>query len=299
LINDLFAGLRQQGLKAGAYFSLYEWFNPLYIGPEPHQYVDQIMLPQMFDLVTRYQPDIIWADGDWMQTSAFWNSTFFLSWLLDNSTNKAQVAINDRWGSDCRGVHGGFYTAEYSDQYWLDHKWEANLGIDVHSYGYNRNSQAGNYSSSTDLIHLLIKTVAFGGNLLLDIGPRWDGGIPVVMEERLLAIGAWLKLNGEAIYGSQTWTTQSEKNSTVFYTVQKTTQLLYATLTDWPLTGWITFCAPKPTAQTVITLLGWKKNVVYSMVGNCMDLRLIDIEVDQLPSTIAWTFKITNVSNFS
>ena len=47
--------------------------------------------------------------------------------------------------------------------------------------------------------------MARGGNLLLDIGPKADGTIPLVMQDRLLGIGEWLKTNGEAIYGSQPW----------------------------------------------------------------------------------------------
>ncbi len=63
IIGELFLSLRDHGLHACAYYSLYEWFNRIYRGPQPHQYVDEIMFPEMVDLVTTYQPDLIFADG--------------------------------------------------------------------------------------------------------------------------------------------------------------------------------------------------------------------------------------------
>lgn len=64
------------------------------------------------------------------------------------------------------------------------------------------------------LLQDLVHTVALGGNYLLNVGPTPDGMIPVVFEERLRGIGAWLKVNGEAIYASKPWWIQGE-NATV------------------------------------------------------------------------------------
>ena len=70
------------------------------------------------------------------------------------------------------------------------------------SYGYNRAERLGDYHTGRDLTMMLIDIVSRGGNLLLDIGPRADGRIPVIMEERLMQMGEWLRPNGECIYGS-------------------------------------------------------------------------------------------------
>jgi alpha-L-fucosidase len=56
-----------------------------------------------------------------------------------------------------------------------------------------------------DLVFVLVDMVSRGGNLLLDIGPDAGGTIPVIMEERLIQIGDWLKINGDAIYGTKPW----------------------------------------------------------------------------------------------
>ncbi len=111
--------------------------------------------------------------------------------------------INDRWGKDCRHKHGGYYTTEYAaglkDG---SHPWEESRGM-AYSYGLNRAERIDDYKTGREFILVLVDLVSRGGNLLLDIGPAADGTIPPVMEQRLLEIGDWLAVNGEAIYGTR------------------------------------------------------------------------------------------------
>ncbi len=70
------------------------------------------------------------------------------------------------------------------------------------SYGYNRMETWKDYHTNRELLLMLTDIVSRGGNLLLDIGPTADGRIPVIMEERLIEMGNWLRPNAEAIYGT-------------------------------------------------------------------------------------------------
>jgi alpha-L-fucosidase len=111
------------------------------------------------------------------------------------------VVINDRWGKDSRHKHGGYWTTEYTPgMSGMDHPWEESRGMGF-SYGYNRAEHLEHYHTGRELVTMLVDLVSRGGNLLLDIGPAADGTIPVVMEQRLIEIGSWLKVNGDAITG--------------------------------------------------------------------------------------------------
>lgn len=204
LLGELTEAVRRKGLKAGFYYSLYEWYNPLWLA-DKKRYIDEHMVPQFKDVVTRYRPAIIFSDGEWDLPSAEWRSPELLAWLFNESPAKDEVVVNDRWGKDTRHRHGGYWTTEYTPG--LDsagHDWEENRGMG-HSYGYNRMERLEDYRSSRELILMLVDLISRGGNVLLDIGPAADGTIPVVMEDRLIQIGEWLKTNGEAIYGTRPW----------------------------------------------------------------------------------------------
>jgi alpha-L-fucosidase len=113
--------------------------------------------------------------------------------------------VNDRF--DMIGVvqgsaHCDYITPEYSSGLTAPgRKFEVCRGIGM-SFGYNQLDDETTYASAKELIHLLINSVADGGNLLLNIGPKANGEIPDIQKQRLIEIGQWLEINGEAIFGS-------------------------------------------------------------------------------------------------
>ena len=205
LLGDLTSAVRAAGLKMGYYYSLYEWFNPLW-QKDKKRFVTEHMLPQLKDLVNTYKPSLIFADGEWDLPDSAWHSPELLAWLFNESPVAKEVVVNDRWGSNTRGKNTGatYTTSEYGGGMNADVIWEESQGIG-HSYGYNRNEQLNDYKSARELLLLLVDIVARGGNLLLDIGPTADGRIPVIMQQRLTEMGNWLKINGEAIYGTKAY----------------------------------------------------------------------------------------------
>ena len=206
LLGDLFKAVRKTSVHAGMYYSLYEWFNPLWKS-DPKKYATDHVWPQMKELINTYQPEVFWTDGDWDAPAETWKSQEFLAWLFNESPVKDKVIVNDRWGSSVRFNHGGIYTPEYQpDLDFENHDWEESRGMG-YSYGYNREEDAWDYNSTQSLIIALIDKVSRGGNFLLDIGPDEHGKIPPIMQERLLEIGEWLKINGEAIYNTRRWKT--------------------------------------------------------------------------------------------
>ncbi|HEX5554439.1 MAG TPA: alpha-L-fucosidase [Chitinophagaceae bacterium] len=204
LIKELFTALRKTDVRPGLYYSLYEWYDPLYL-KDPKEFVIKHTIPQMKDLITHYKPYVLWTDGGWEQSDTTWRATQFLSWLYNDSPMKDSIVTYDRWGRGVRFHHGAVYTPEYQPGLTFNHHYfEESQGMG-YSYGYNRAEDAWDYSSAQSLILELVDIVSRGGNFLLDIGPTADGKIPPIMQERLLAIGKWLSVNGDAIYGTRPW----------------------------------------------------------------------------------------------
>ncbi len=293
LAGDLIAAVHASGLRMGYYYSIYEWYNPLYQS-DPVKYVDQHMLPQLKDLVQRYKPDIIWPDGEWDKPSEVWRSAEFLAWLYNESNAPKDVVVNDRWGKECRNVHGGFATPEYGHlpQGKLTdvQRWEECQGMGK-SFGYNRNESAENYRSATELLHLLIDCASRGGNLLLDIGPTADGRIPAIMEQRLLDMGKWLDVNGDAIYGTTKWREIAD-GDLVRYTAKA--GAVYAICLKWPGES-LTLANVKPGADVKVSMLGVDAPVSCKAEGGKLVIQVPQLTPDKVPSPHAYVFKLTGV----
>ncbi len=295
ICGDLSKAVKDAGLQMGFYYSLYEWYNPTYRN-NLEKYVDNHMIPQMKDLVTRYEPDFLWTDGEWDHPSEKWKSTEFLAWLFNESPVKENICINDRWGKETRGKLGGYFTTEYGHVYGdvddinqVAHPWEECRGIGT-SFGYNQVEDLNNYLSSKACIDLLIEKVSGGGNLLLDIGPTADGRIPVIQQQRLLDIGAWLDINGEAIFGTRKWEgAENNKQDNVYFTKKGTD--LYVHCTKFPEKS---IEIKGINGLSKVSMLGVDGNVKFKKSGKTIKIVVPSLSPVTNPSEHAWVFKIEN-----
>eukprot|EP01133_Synstelium_polycarpum_P010205 gene10205-11887_t len=304
VVGALSSAVKSAGIHMGLYFSQYEWFNPLYLSdkasgspPTSQEYVNTVSYPQMIDIVTKYEPDVIWSDGEWEQTSSYWRTPQFLSWLYSNSTVKDSVVVNDRWGSECRGVNGGFYTGgdKWNPGHLIPHKWE-NCNTIGSSWGNNQAQPLSDYQTSTQLIQELVSTVACGGNLLLNVGPTAQGVIPIVQQERLSDIGQWLGVNGESIYNTNPWRVQNDTESgNQWYTTNSHSGAVYATIFEWPEDNVVTLTSPVTSKQTVITLLGVEGNLSYNSNGAGVNIKLPFLAPAMYPPHQVYVLKLMGV----
>jgi alpha-L-fucosidase len=313
LVGELTQAVRARGLKMGFYYSLLEWEStPTTSRPSGHylpqadigkyqipetQYVEKNSLWQLQELVTTYQPSLLFADGEWDRPAAYWHSPEFLAWLFNTAPNKEEVVVNDRWGQGTRGQHGGYYTSEYAsdnDKVGVQHPWEESRGMGQ-SYGFNRAENLEDYRTSAQLVHQLIDIISRGGNLLLNIGPAADGTIPVLMQERLVDIGQWLAVNGQAIYGTHPWAAGLRKGqeagqaSPVYYTAKG--QDVYVLTPSWPTAPFVV-AGVQASGKPTVTLLGSSVPVRYTKQQGQLLIQPPAVSPAQLPSPLAYVFKI-------
>ncbi|MEA1675850.1 alpha-L-fucosidase [Nitrospirillum sp. BR 11163] len=159
-------------------------------------------LARTAELVEDYHPDLIYFDW-WISHPAF-RTTLpkFLAYYYNTQSRRGGSAVvNYKEGALADG--SGVADVERGLMPDIQPRvWQTCTSLGDYSWGYIEGER---YKSPKKIIHLLADIVSKNGNLLLNIGPRADGTIPQEAQDSLLAIGAWLKTNGEAIYGTRPW----------------------------------------------------------------------------------------------
>ena len=118
-------------------------------------------MPELYDIVNRYNPEVIWSDGEWEAYDNYWNSTEFIAWLYNESPVKDTIVVNDRWGIGDLCHHGDVYTCadNYNPKTLLAHKWENCMPLDRNSWGYRRNMNLSDVLTTQEVINSLVETV--------------------------------------------------------------------------------------------------------------------------------------------
>lgn len=206
---------------------------------------------QLREIIARYHPDQIWADIGGPEGYFHGNeiiAEYYNQALIHNPDG---VIVNDRFGND--ETHHDYLVIENGGSYQSGSFTGApteTVRTMGSSWGYNTEDVL---APAATFIHELITAVANNSNYVLNVGPRSDGTIPQPMVDRLRAIGAWLDINGEAVYRTRPWIQPSAGD--VFFT-SAPGRALYLTTTTWPGRE-LRVAAPIPlSASSEMVLLG-------------------------------------------
>lgn len=198
LVGEFVAAFRAAGLRIGLYYSLLDWRIPAYFdGPDkdPAGWATtrDYIHAQVEELLTNYgQIDYFWFDGIWPRTAEELQADALVRRMRELQPH---VLINNRLGSKDSGDVGTpehHITAE-------NRLWESCQVSTWRLWGYTNGER---WRPADKLLDMLCEAVSKGGNLLLNVGPQADGQLPPAFVERALAIGQWLDVHSEAIYGT-------------------------------------------------------------------------------------------------
>ncbi|XP_045519882.1 tissue alpha-L-fucosidase-like isoform X2 [Pieris brassicae] len=320
LVGEIAKSVRRQGMKFGVYHSLYEWYNPIYLEDKRSLFLNKSypttkLWPDIKQLVNDYRPSVLWSDGDWEAFDAYWNSTDLLAWLYNDSPVKDEIVVNDRWGIGIPCHHGDFYNCadRYNPGTLQPHKWENAFTVDSKSWGYRRNMNLSEILSDKQLLKEIVSTVSCGGNALINVGPTKEGTIAPIFQERLLALGDWLQINGEAIYDTSPWIHQNDSlNNDVWYTCTKQqydgvnptskpkvedVMAIYATFFEWPQDD--NLCIKDVVSylrrgSLRVTLLESDKSLDWEVAFGVLCIKLPNKA--SVKSTVGWSLKFSKQS---
>jgi alpha-L-fucosidase len=256
-LAELAAACQAEGIRFCLYYSIMDWHHPDWglrrdwndvaaqAGPPDMDRYVVYMKGQLKELLTRYGPiGLLWFDGQWESP---WTPERGVDLYNYVRGLQPDIIVNNRVGKPVLTAGGGMAQTGAVGDYGTPEQtippaglgagvdWESCMTMNDH-WGYNKFDQ--NWKSPETLVRNLIDCASKGGNYLLNVGPTSEGLIPEASLERLAAIGRWMQVNGEAIYGTSAspfaqrlpWGRCTQK-------VDGGVTKLYLHVFDWPADG--------------------------------------------------------------
>lgn len=201
LVGEYVQACREHGLGVGLYYCLMDWRHPdgdlCALDEQARRRFVRYTHASIGELMSRYgKIDVLWLDGPWpMPTSEQWESRELIQMVR---SLQPEILINNRarLAEDFSTPEGAVAPQQPG------RAWEACMTMNG-DWGYS-NAPTDDWHSVRDVLRMLRSASAFGGNLLLNVGPMADGSLPAPAVERWAALGSWLSVHGEAVFGELT-----------------------------------------------------------------------------------------------
>ena len=247
-LKELSDECKRQGIKFCTYHSIMDWHHPDFYPHEKfdkrdtkhadYERYDKYMRAQLKEIITRYDPAVMWFDGEWQNT---WTHERGVELYNFCRSLKPDIIINNRVDNSRSGMQGmstgtgavgDFGTPEQEiPANGIKDDWESCMTMNG-SWGFHANDT--NWKSADTLIFNAVDCASKGGNYLLNVGPNSLGEIPEASIERLKTVGKWFDQNGEAVYGTQAspfprpmpWGRVTRKGNTLYCVVFKNDEFL-------------------------------------------------------------------------
>ena len=251
VIRELADACRDEGLKFAFYHSIMDWHRPELAGywnagkdaatdpgdPRVTRYVEGQLKPQLRELITKYDPAILWFDGEWVP---WWTEEKGRDLEAFCRGLKGDVIVNNRIGKR-KMTDGDYETPEQEIPVAALGKrlWETCMTLND-TWGYKHFDH--NWKKPQDVVRKLCDIAGKGGNFLLNVGPKADGTIPEESVRILEEAGRWVHAHGDAIYG----TTFALAAPPKWGTITRKGNTWYAIVFDWPADGKLLVPAATP-----------------------------------------------------
>ncbi|MGV8093946.1 MAG: alpha-L-fucosidase [Mangrovibacterium sp.] len=291
IIRELAGACPRNGIRLGLYYSLMaDWghpgggighgapWDPAQVG-SIETYFNTVAYPQVKEILSNYGPVAeLWFDTDGPERPNQEQATRICNLI---KATQPQIIVNKRV------VPGDFINAErHIPAQAVGGDWEACDLIINGSWGY-KVYRPESVRSLSSLIRQLVDVVSKGGNMLLNVGPKSDGTFPDDALDRLKGIGAWMKINGESIYGA----TASPFDYLPWGRCTRKGDKLYLHVFNWPADGKIK--VPMSNKVTSAWLLNGKSKeaLTHKTANGELTISLPGIAPDSIASVIVLQVK--------